>query len=221
MTDSFIQDVPFRDVDHRLIAILRGITPSEIESVVSLLLESGFTAIEVPLNSPDAFESIAIAASLVKRHLGSDGLVGAGTVLAADEVALVRSAGGNVIVSPDCYEPVIQRAIEANMTCFPGVFTASEAHRALRAGASGLKLFPASQLGPAGIKALGAILPAGTPIYAVGGVDGDDFESYQEAGCFGFGIGSSLYQPQISHSDLQKKAESLISRCQKLFYPSS
>ena len=108
-------------------------------------------------------------------------------------------------------------AIEANMTCFPGVFTASEAHRALRAGASGLKLFPASQLGPAGIKALGAILPAGTPIYAVGGVDGDDFESYHEAGCFGFGIGSSLYKPQISHSDLQKKAESLISRCQKLF----
>ena len=102
MTDSFIQDAPFRDVDHRLISILRGITPSETESVVSLLLESGFTAIEVPLNSPDAFESIAIAASLVKRHLGSDGLVGAGTVLAPDEVALVRSAGGNVIVSPDC-----------------------------------------------------------------------------------------------------------------------
>lgn len=221
MADSFIQDAPFRDTDHRLIAILRGITPAETETVVSILLETGFTAIEVPLNSPNAFESIAIASSLVKRHLGADGLVGAGTVLTPEDVALVHAAGGNVIISPDCYEPVIQAAMQAKMTCFPGVFTASEAHQALRLGAHGLKLFPASVLGLAGVKALSAILPSGTPLYAVGGVDGDDFARYHKAGCYGFGIGSALYQPQMLQSDLRQKAGALAAKCHQLFYASS
>lgn len=218
MNDKDMQTAPIADKDHRLIAILRGITPQETEPVVNTLLAAGFTAIEVPLNSPDAFASISIAASMVKNHLGADGLVGAGTVLSVEDVAKVQSAGGNVIVSPDCYAPVIEASITAGMHCFPGVFTATEAHHALRSGATGLKLFPASHLGPSGVKALKAILPADIALYAVGGVEAEDFDAYHKAGCFGIGIGSALYQPQISLGDLENNAHALMAMCRKVFY---
>lgn len=204
-------------VQHRLIAILRGITPDDCEPVVTSLLDAGITAIEVPLNSPEPFQSIAIAARLVSSYLGKDGLVGAGTVLSAEDVARVAQAGGNVIVSPDCHEPVIARTLALGMTSLPGVFTATEAHRAIRAGATGLKLFPASLLGPFSVRALKAVLPADMPLYAVGGVGPSEMADYAAAGITGFGIGSAIYQAGDSAHEVAAKAQDFIHQSHKIF----
>lgn len=177
----------------KLIAILRGLTPAEAPAIVKALLEAGFRAIEVPLNSPEPFESIRIAAQISEEF--GPCLVGAGTVLYPDDVARVAEAGGNLVVSPDIEPGVVSAALEKGMASFPGVFTATEAHRAVRLNATGLKVFPASSLGPGGIKALMATLPAGVSVCAVGGVGPEDFAGYRAAGVAGFGLGSSLYKP--------------------------
>ena len=202
---------------HRLIAILRGISPEECEPVVTRLLDAGITAIEVPLNSPRPFESIAIASRLVSSYLGKEGLVGAGTVLSADEVDKVANSGGNVIVSPDCHEPVIARTLARKMISLPGVFTPTEAHKAIRAGANGLKLFPASLLGPSAVRALKAVLPANMPLYAVGGVALEDMADYAAAGITGFGIGSAIYQTGDTADDVGNKAQDFINHCHKIY----
>lgn len=177
-----------------LIAVLRGITPEEIDGVGTALTSVGFRILEVPLNSPRAFDSIRILA----RTWGEQCLIGAGTVIAAADVARVREAGGRVIVMPHADEAVIRETKALGMLCVPGVATPTEAFAALAAGADGLKMFPAEALPPAALKAWRAVLPAGTPVFAVGGMKPDNLEPYWRAGASGFGTGSNLYQPGTS-----------------------
>ena len=184
-----------RDRDRRLVAILRGITPAEIEGVVEGLIEAGFDAIEIPLNSPTPFMSIKLASTVAARHGGPARLIGAGTVLHPDDVDRVRDNGGNLIVAPNMDRAVIRRALGLELTMMPGVMTPTEALAAIDAGARDLKIFPASLLGPAGINAMRAVLPDGIRVYAVGGVGADDFAAYAAAGVYGFGLGSSLFRP--------------------------
>lgn len=180
-------------LDRKLVAILRGIRREETEAVVSGLLAAGFRAIEVPLNSPDPFRSIEIA---VRAADGADGvLIGAGTVLTPADVGRVGDCGGRLIVSPNTDVDVIRATVCAGHVSLPGCFTATEALLALKAGAAGLKVFPASLLGPGGVKALAAVLPDATPLCAVGGVSDRDFAAFMAAGVDGFGLGSSLYKP--------------------------
>ena len=183
------------DQDKRLVAILRGITPDEVQPLVGGLMQSGFEAIEIPLNSPTPFESISRAVALSAEYGGADRLIGAGTVLTADDVERVRDCGGNLIVSPNVDRQVISRAVALGMRVMPGVMTPTEALAAIDAGARDLKFFPASLLGPDGIKAIRAVLPDDVKIYAVGGVGADDFAAYSTAGVYGFGLGSSLFRP--------------------------
>lgn len=190
----------------RLVAILRGIRPEETAGVVSALVEAEFEAIEIPLNSPDPFASIEAAV----RTAPDSCLIGAGTVLSPEDVDRLDSAGGRLMVSPNVDPAVIGRARERGMVSFPGVFTATEALMALGAGASGLKFFPANVLGPAGIAGIRAILPAGTEIYAVGGVGAPDFGAYVKAGCTGFGLGSSLYRPGAGAGEVAEAARRMV-----------
>lgn len=192
---------------HRdIIAILRGITPFETVAVCETLIAAGITMIEVPLNSPDALSSIALAG----RSCGDRAAIGAGTVLTVDAVEAVADAGGRFVVSPDTNSEVIERTVELGMLSYPGVFTPSDAFRALKAGASGLKFFPAEVLGPKGIKAMKAVLPPSVPLYAVGGANPDNFREYFAAGCAGFGLGSYLYRPGMKIEDIRRCAETAV-----------
>ena len=174
-----------------LVAILRGIEPHEAESVAGVLIDAGFTMIEVPLNSPDPFRSIETMA----RRFGGDALIGAGTVLDTGQVRAVREAGGRLIVSPNTDTAVIAASAEAGMVTLPGYFTPSEGFAALKAGATGLKLFPAEAATPAVLKAQRAVLPRDTPVLVVGGINPDNMAPWQAAGADGFGLGSALYTP--------------------------
>ena len=198
--------VPFPEMKYPLVAILRGIRPEETEGVVVDLLESGLRAIEIPLNSPDAFRSIEIAAKLAP----ADALIGAGTVLTADDVARLDSAGGKLMVSPNVDTDVITAARNKGMVTMPGVLTPTEALLALKAGATGLKFFPASVLGPSGINAIRAILPKDTLVAAVGGVSDKNFSDYTSVGIKAFGLGTSLYKPGMSASEAHERAEITI-----------
>lgn len=189
-----------------LVAILRGIAPHEAEAVVAVLIEEGFEAIEIPLNSPEPFRSIATAVTLAPAQV----LIGAGTVLETADVDRLAEIGGRLMVSPNVEPEVIRRAGTHGMVTMPGVLTPTEAFTALRAGASGLKFFPASLLGPAGIGAIRAVLPAGTEIGAVGGVADKDFAAYAAAGIRTFGLGSSLYKPGFSAAEVRAKARAAI-----------
>lgn len=174
-----------------LIAVLRGITPEEIDAVGAALAGAGFRVLEVPLNSPRAFDSIA---RLATQH-GQRCLIGAGTVLDVADVARVREVGGRVIVMPHA-DPVVIRAAKAQgMLCVPGVATLTEAFAALAAGADGLKMFPAEGIPPTALKAWRAVLPRETLVFAVGGMRPDNLDAYWGAGASGFGTGSNLYKP--------------------------
>jgi 2-dehydro-3-deoxyphosphogalactonate aldolase len=194
-------------MSRNLIAILRGIKPDEALSISQALLEAGITAIEVPLNSPQPFDSIAA----MVREFGSDALIGAGTVLSEKDVADVARAGGKLIVSPNCDAAVIGATKAASLQSFPGVFTATECFAALKAGADGLKIFPASIIGPAGVAALKAVLPPAVPVYAVGGAGPDNFGQWRAAGANGFGIGTALYTPGLTAKEVGEKARKLVS----------
>lgn len=177
-----------------LIAVLRGITPEEVPAIGDALVAGGFRVLEVPLNSPRPYESIAL---LAKRY-GERCLLGAGTVLDAAEVPRVRDAGGRVVVMPHADVEVIRAAKAAGMICVPGVATPTEAFAALRAGADGLKMFPAEGMPPGVLRAWRAVLPRETLVFAVGGMRPDNLEPYWIAGASGFGTGTSLYRPGVS-----------------------
>lgn len=192
---------------HReLIAILRGITPAECGAVCDVLVSAGIGLIEVPLNSPEPLQSIRAAA----RDFSGRAHIGAGTVLAPDEVDAVAAAGGSFIVSPDCNEAVIKRTRELGLFSYPGVFTPTEAFLAIRSGAHALKLFPAEVLGSAGVKAIKAVLPPAMPLYAVGGANPENFAEFLAAGCTGFGIGSYLYKPGSAVADVARRAAAVV-----------
>jgi 2-dehydro-3-deoxyphosphogalactonate aldolase len=174
-----------------LIAILRGLDPARAAETAAVLIEAGITTIEVPLNSPRPLDSIAAMA----MELTGRGTFGAGTVLTVADVDAVRQAGGTFVVSPNADADVIRATKAAGMGSYPGVFTPSECFAALAAGADALKIFPASMMGPAGLKAVRAVLPKETRIYAVGGVGPEDFVLWRKAGVDGFGLGSSLFSP--------------------------
>ena len=189
-----------------LVAILRGITPDEVAGIGEALVEAGITWIEVPLNSPDPLDSIT---TLVAR-LGDQAVVGAGTVLTPDQVEAVAATGARLIVSPSMTPEVIRTTTATGKISLPGVFTATECFTALDAGADGLKLFPAEILGPAGLKALRAVLAPGVTTYAVGGVSADTIGTWLAAGANGFGLGSGLYKPGNSPGDVEARARAIV-----------
>ncbi|TCU19023.1 2-keto-3-deoxy-phosphogalactonate aldolase [Rhizobium sullae] len=201
-----INRIPFPSMKRPLIAILRGIKPEETESVVGALIENGLTAIEIPLNSPEAFKSIEIAAKMAPPGC----LIGAGTVLTVDAVDSLHNAGGKLLVTPNVEPDVIVRARSYEMVSMPGVFTPTEALAAARAGATGLKFFPASVLGPSGITAIRAILPPDLVIAAVGGVSDKNFADYTKAGILAFGLGTSIYMPGMTAAEVAERAKATI-----------
>ena len=189
-----------------LVAIIRGVNPDEAESIGDALYEAGIRIIEVPLNSPDPLSSIKRLAT----KFGDRVLVGAGTVLKADDVARVRDAGGRIIVSPDTNPGVISAAAAASLVSSPGYFTPSEAFAAIRAGANALKLFPAEAASPAVLKAQLAVIPKNIPVLAVGGIRPDNMRPWLDAGASGFGLGGGLYQPGQSPEETLAKARAYV-----------
>jgi 2-dehydro-3-deoxyphosphogalactonate aldolase len=191
---------------HRLplIAVLRGITPMEIDSVGDALTDSGFRILEVPLNSPDAFDSIARLA----RKFGDECLTGAGTVLEVAEIERVAAAGGALVVMPHGDVAIVREAKRRGLLCVPGVATPTEAFAALNAGADALKMFPAESLSPATLKAWRAVLPRDVLVFPVGGIRPDNMAAYWAAGADGFGTGSNLYTPGSSADKVRSVAAS-------------
>ncbi|BBE74276.1 2-dehydro-3-deoxy-6-phosphogalactonate aldolase [Oharaeibacter diazotrophicus] len=198
--------VPWPRLARNLVAILRCLTPADVDAVGDVLVEAGFEAIEVPLNSPDPFASIERLAA----RLPASVLVGAGTVLTAADAGRVADVGGRILVAPNVDPLVIAAATARGMVTMPGVFTPTEAFQALAAGASALKFFPAAALGATGIAAVRAVLPKGTVIGAVGGVSEADFAAYAAAGVTAFGLGSSLYKPGASAADVAARAAAAV-----------
>ena len=190
-----------------IIAILRGVTPHEVVGIAEELILSGITKIEVPLNSPNAYESIEILAN----RFPSEAVIGAGTVLAKNEVSHVWNSGGKMIVSPNVNVDVIKETKKLNMRSYPGVFTATECFEAVQNGSDGLKLFPAFLMGVEGLKALRAVLPPSLSTYAVGGVDPNNFVDWLASGVTGFGIGSYLYKVGDNASAVREKADEIVS----------
>ncbi|MEM6387457.1 MAG: 2-dehydro-3-deoxy-6-phosphogalactonate aldolase [Pseudomonadota bacterium] len=189
-----------------LIAILRGIDPDEAVAVAEALVSAGLTRIEVPLNSPSPFSSIARMVEAV----GGAATVGAGTVLSVEDVQKVKAADGSLVVSPNCDQDVIRETKALGMQSFPGVLTPSECFAALQAGADGLKVFPAFQMGLEGLKAVRAVLPATTEVYMVGGVGPENFAEWRKAGASGFGLGSWLYKPGDDVAGIASRAADAV-----------
>ncbi len=189
-----------------IIAILRGISPSEAAAAALSLVDAGIDRIEVPLNSPDPYESIREMVVAV----GDRALIGAGTVLTLEQVTQVSEAGGQLIVSPNCVPQVIRATKALGMQSWPGIFTPTEAFAALDAGADGLKLFPGNMAGPGGLKALRAVLPKTTQVYAVGGAGPENFGEWMAAGADGFGIGTALYTPGMDAADVLARAARIV-----------
>lgn len=187
-------------------AILRGVKPDEIDAIGDALVEAGVTVIEVPLNSPQPFDSIG---RLAARH-GARALVGAGTVLETADAKRVADAGGCLMVAPNFDADVVRAAKAAGLATLPGVMTPSEGFAALNAGADGLKLFPAEIIPPAVFRAWRAVFPPDTLMLAVGGVDIGNIGSYREAGASGYGIGSALYKPGRPAAEIGKLAKALV-----------
>lgn len=189
-----------------IVAILRGVTPAEVEAIAGALIDAGIGKIEVPLNSPDAYESVARLA----RRFGDLAMIGAGTVLRPEEVTRVADAGGRLVVSPETNPEVIQTAKAAGMRVYPGAMTPTECFTALRAGADGIKLFPAALVGPAGLGAIRAVLPEGTEVLAVGGAEPGNFAQWRAAGADGFGIATALYRPGDVAAAVAEKARAVV-----------
>ena len=204
---------PWPALRRGLVAILRGLTPDEAPDIAAALVEAGFEAIEVPLNSPDPFGSI----ERIATRFGDRELIGAGTVLTPEAVDRLADAGGRLMVSPNIDAAVMARAAERDLVTMPGVFTATEALAAVASGASALKFFPASALGPSGIKAIAAVLPPETVIGAVGGVSDKHFSAYATVGVRTFGLGSSLYAPGAKPDDVHGRAVEAVAAYDAIF----
>lgn len=194
-----------------LIAILRGIKPAEIHQHIPLLIEAGFNAIEIPLNSPDWQQSIKEAA----ERYGDKALIGAGTVLKAEQVEQLHEIGCRLIVTPNINVDVIKKAVSFGMVVCPGCATATEAFTAIDAGAQNLKIFPSTGFGPDYIKALKAVLPGHVPVFAVGGVTPDNLHLFLKAGCIGAGLGSDLYKAGQDPARTKQQAEAFIKAYQE------
>ena len=190
-----------------LIAILRGIRPTEVIAIGETLIDAGFRLIEVPLNSPDPLASIELLAT----RLGKRAVVGAGTVLTPDEVQSVYAAGGRMTVSPNANPTVIAATVKSGMACVPGYATPSEAFAAIEAGAHALKLFPAEGASPSALRAQRAVFPKELPVVVVGGVTVETMAPWLEAGAAGFGLGSALYRPGAIAADVSALAHRFIS----------
>lgn len=189
-----------------LIAILRGLEPADAVATLEALIAAGIDRIETPLNSPDAFTSIAAMAEASAGRAE----IGAGTVLTPEDAARTAAAGATFVVSPDMNPAVIAATKAAGMASYPGVFTPTEAFAALRAGADALKLFPGALQGPEGLKALRAVLPTETPVYAVGGAGPGNFAAWLAAGATGFGVGSALFKPGMAPAEVGARARDLV-----------
>ena len=194
------------------VAILRGITPEEATPVAEILHELGFRIIEVPLNSPQPFDSI----SAIATRFGDDALIGAGTVMSADDVTRIRNAGGRLIVMPHSDVAVIHAAKRLNMICTPGIATPTEGFAALAAGADGLKLFPAEMLAPNVMKALRAVFAKETIMIPVGGITPDLMAGFWAAGATGFGLGSALYRPGMTLEVVRENARLFVRKLDSL-----
>jgi len=205
---------PWPKLARNLIAILRGITPDEAVPIGLALVEAGFDAIEVPLNSPDPLDTIARLVQALPPHI----LLGGGTVLTPEGVAAIHAVGGRLIVAPNFNPRVVEAAERLGLVSMPGVFTPTEAFAALEAGASGLKFFPAGVLGPAGIGALRAVLPKDVVIGAVGGISDASFAPYAAVGVTAFGLGSSLYQPGFDAAAIRRRAEAAVIAYDAVFH---
>lgn len=188
-----------------LVAILRGIRPEEAMAHARALHAAGFDTLEVPTNSPDWADSVrAIAAAL------PGALVGAGTVLDGQHLADTQAAGGRLAVSPHVDVALVREAVGRGMFCLPGAMTASEVFAAAQAGAHGVKIFPASTLGPGHVRALRAVLPSAFPLLAVGGVSPHNLADYLAAGCVGAGLGGELYRPGQTPETTGANAEAFV-----------
>lgn len=190
----------------RLVAILRGVRPDEAVDMADALISAGFAMIEVPLNSPDPLTSI----ERMVNSFGEDAVIGAGTVLTVHECGQLADIGAQLVISPNCDTAVIRKTKELGLFSFPGVATPSEALAALFAGSDGIKLFPFETLGPSAIKAWRPVLPKKTSIIPVGGITAENMRPLVKLGATGFGIGSALYQPGISATELHKRAKSFV-----------
>lgn len=189
-----------------IIAILRGVSPSEVIPVTQTLYDAGVRIVEVPLNSPEPFTSIEMLA----KAFGDKMVIGAGTVLSEQDVNLLKEHGGQISVSPDCNPNTIARAVVLGLDPLPGVFTPTEAFAAIRAGAKHLKLFPAEAASPLTIKAWKAVLPKHVQVHAVGGVTPENMKDWLAAGASGFGIGSALYKQGMPLSKISESAHRLV-----------
>lgn len=199
---------------HRsLIAILRGIAPAEALDTGAALIEAGITVIEVPLNSPEPLESIRRMAA----EFGDRAVIGAGTVVTPAQARDVAAAGGRLIVSPNADADVIAETVGLRIESWPGVLTPGECFAALKAGATGLKVFPAFQMGVEGLKAVRAVLPTQTRLYMVGGVGPEDFGTWRRAGADGFGIGSALYRPGRPAAETGRIAREMVAAYDEAF----
>ncbi len=198
--------------ENGLVAILRGLRPEEAPAIGEVLYQAGFRVIEVPLNSPQPYDSI----TLLRQYLPADCLVGAGTVLTPEQVVQVKEAGGQVIVMPHSDPKVLRAARAAGLFLSPGVATPTEAFAALAEGADVLKLFPAEQMSPAVVKAWLAVLPAGTVLLPVGGITPQNMQDFLDAGVKGFGLGSGLFKPGMSVADVEQRARAYVSAWREL-----
>lgn len=198
--------------ENPIIAILRGIRPDEILDVAQTLVDQGIKVLEVPLNSPDPYDSI----KLLCDKLGSICLCGAGTVVTAEQVEKVRQMGGKLVVSPNVDSAVIKRTIDLGMISVPGFSTSSEAYQAYHSGATYLKMFPAANIGLDYFKSISTIMPTDAKVIATGGINPENICSWLSAGAIGLGIGGDLYKPGISLKELKERAGALtsaIARC--------
>lgn len=208
-----MSNITYADIP--LIAILRGVTPQTILSVANVLVEAGFNKIEVPLNSPDAIESIRL---LVSEYDTRNFELGAGTVTRLDLVEQVLETGANLVVTPNCNVEVIKTAVDAGCITYPGVVTPTEAFTAVHAGATNLKLFPISMVGVGGMTAMKSVLPSDISLFPVGGIDAttESMSPYLNKGAKGFGLGSQLYKPSMTLSEIELKARAFVETYTKI-----